>query len=185
MFHYSLTRDLVVGSNFATVADKLETSNNLANGEKAENLGGDNTTSGKLGCAQVAGLLEEGSGVDRAGLDGFEETLVVSLEAGNGRRSHATAFDNVLAKLEADLGIIDGEGELSLNEADDLASGAADFAESRGNTLGVTGDGGTSGIGDAGKALLGLGCCFLGGLSSLLRGSALTSTGGEAQGWGA
>jgi len=75
---------LVVGRGLATVANKLESPNNLTNGEKAEDLSCDNTASGELSRADIPYLLD---GVlrrldDGTVLDGLDNALVCVLEGG-------------------------------------------------------------------------------------------------------
>jgi hypothetical protein len=75
---------LVVGRGLTTVANKLESPNNLTNGEKAEDLSCDNTASGELSRADIPYLLD---GVlsrldDGTVLDGLDNALVCVLEGG-------------------------------------------------------------------------------------------------------
>ena len=63
-------KSLVVGTSLAVVANELEAANHLANGEETEALGSDDTASGELGRANVAGALEKalcGLATERAG----------------------------------------------------------------------------------------------------------------------
>ena len=60
----------MVGTSLAVVANELEAANHLANGEETEALGSDDTASGELGRANVAGALEKalcGLATERAG----------------------------------------------------------------------------------------------------------------------
>lgn len=74
----------MVRAGLATVSNKLESTNDLANGEESKTLGGDNTTGSELGGAEVLGLLDEGLGRLDQGpvLNGLEQVLVVGLEGG-------------------------------------------------------------------------------------------------------
>lgn len=79
----------LVVSSLAAVADELEATNHLADGEETKALGEDDTASSELGSANVADLLEEslGRAQDGAGLDGSEQVLVVGLEGGDGAKA--------------------------------------------------------------------------------------------------
>lgn len=74
----------MVGRGLATVANKLKSSNNLTDGEKAEDLSCDNTASGELSRADIPYLLD---GVlrgldDGTVLDGLDDALVCVLKGG-------------------------------------------------------------------------------------------------------
>lgn len=75
---------LVVLASLAVVADELEATNHLADGEETQALGGNDAASGELGGAEVADLVEEVLRrlEDGAGLDGAPQVLVVGLEGG-------------------------------------------------------------------------------------------------------
>ena len=70
----------------AVVTDELEAADHLANGEEAEALSEENTSSGDLCPGDVADVLEGSAslGEERAGLDGLHEVLEVGLEGRDG-----------------------------------------------------------------------------------------------------
>lgn len=136
----------MVRRDLAAVADKLESANNLTNGEETEDLSRNDTASSKLGRTDVFHLLDEVLRRldDGAVLDGLDEVLVGGLESGHVGRAHLLVLENKLAELEANLGVVDDEGDLSLDKADDLARSSANLAQSASNTLCVTSNSRTS-----------------------------------------
>jgi hypothetical protein len=74
----------VVRRDLASVTNELESANDLADGEEAQNLGKDDAASGDLSRADIPYLLDDVlGGLDEApGLDGLEEVLVGGLESG-------------------------------------------------------------------------------------------------------
>lgn len=74
------------GVGLAVVADELHPADHLADGEKAEALSEENTSSGDLCPGDVADVLEGSTGVgkERAGLDGLDKVLEVGLEGRDG-----------------------------------------------------------------------------------------------------
>lgn len=177
----------------AVVADELETADHLADGEEAEALSEENTSSGDLCPGDVADVLEGSAslGEERAGLDGLDEVLKVGLEGGDGGRSHALAPEDNAAKLSSDLAVVDDEGGLALNEGNELAGAATDATEGAGEALGVFGKSRASGGADAGETFGGLGrelgglsSSLLSGLGSLLGGGRLEADRAAAEGEG-
>lgn len=74
------------GVGVAVVADELEAADHLADGEEAEALSEEDTSSGDLCPGDVTDVLEgsTGLGEERAGLDGLHEVLEVGLEGRDG-----------------------------------------------------------------------------------------------------
>lgn len=72
-------------ARLAAIADDLETTNHLADGEEAEALGEDDAAAGEVGGVEAADLLEEVLGhlEVRAALNGAPEILVRGLEGGH------------------------------------------------------------------------------------------------------
>ena len=126
----------MVSGSLAAVANQLESANHLANGEEAEALGEDDTTSSDLDTVEIPGLVEEVLGGLKEGpvLDGLQCVLVVGLEGRDGavlnivsqrfhrlvlalqgclRRAHLLAMEDDLGNLGGDLGVVDDEGDLS------------------------------------------------------------------------
>lgn len=81
-----LASNLVVGAGLAAVADELEAADDLANGEEADELSGDDTAGGELGVGDVADVVEDGLGglEEAAGAEGGPGVLVEGLEGGDG-----------------------------------------------------------------------------------------------------
>ena len=120
----------MVRRDLAAVTDELESADNLANGEEAENLSSDDTTSGELGRADIPHLLDGvlGGLNEGAVLDGLDKALVGVLEGSqvaiggalagypvnmrdnckrDSRRAHPLVVEDELAELKADLGVVD------------------------------------------------------------------------------
>lgn len=76
----------MVRSALASVADELETSDDLTNGEETEQLGEDNTAGNELGRTDVADVVDDGLGrlEDAASAEGGPDVLVEALEGGEG-----------------------------------------------------------------------------------------------------
>lgn len=74
------------GVGLAVIADELEAADHLANGEEAQALSEEDTSSGDLCPGDVADVLEGSAslGEERAGLDGLHEVLEVGLEGRDG-----------------------------------------------------------------------------------------------------
>lgn len=177
----------MVSGSLAAVANQLESANHLANGEEAEALGEDDTTSSDLDTAEIPGLVEEVLGGLKEGpvLDGLQCVLVVGLEGRDGGRAHLLAMEDDLGNLGGDLGVVDDEGDLSLDKSDDSPSSSTNLLESIAQSLGIAGNGRASSRRDARQALLRLGRGVLGSVLSLLSGVALEAAGGQAHGRGA
>lgn len=180
--HIAIRTRLVVRSSLAVVSDKLESANHLTDGEEAEGLGGDNTGGGDLGGVEISGLVEEvlGGLEDGSALDGLQEVLVVGLEGSDGRRAHLLAAEDNLANLEADLGVVNNKGDLSLDETDDTTCSSTNLAQSVAQALGVAGNGRAGSAADARQTVLCLGRGVAGSLAGLLGGGALEAAGGKA-----
>lgn len=172
------------------VANELEAADDFTDGEEAKALGEDDATSNELGVAEagnVAGGLLAG-GLDGLGnavgnlvglTDALPGGLVEGLEGGGGGRVHLLAPENNPRNFGNDLGVVDDEGNLLLNEANDLARPSANLAQGAGNTLCRARDGRAGGTGDAREALRSLARGILGGLGGLFRRRGLESGGSE------
>lgn len=79
---------LVMRSGLAAVPDELEAADHLANGEEADELGGDDTCGGELGAGDVPDVVDNGLGglEEAAGAEGGPDVLVEGLEGGDGTR---------------------------------------------------------------------------------------------------
>lgn len=116
------------------------------------------------------------------------------------RRAHLLAAEDNLAKLEADLGVVNNEGDLScsirqirflgpsmddaiphtLDETDDTTCSSTNLAQSVAQALGITGNGRASSAADARQTVLCLSSSVAGSLAGLLGGGALEAAGGKA-----
>lgn len=135
-------QSLVVVSDLAAVTNQVHATDDLANSEETNHLGGGDTDQSELLGASVADTGEEVCGRDVQGLQGsrvagsVDQRLEVGLESGqvteyqvrikwserrvqvrnleaNIRRSHVLATENQLAELETDTGVVDGGGNHS------------------------------------------------------------------------
>lgn len=197
---------MVAVAGLAVVSNQLPAANHLTHGEESQHLGDQDAAPDDLGRREVSDLLDgrgrrwgvggaagggpqQGLGV----LDGVQRAVEVALDRGQGRWLHLLALEDQPAQLEADSAVVDDEGDLALNEADESPRAAADLAERAGGTLGGiggAGEGGPGGGGDTRQALGGLGLDVLGrllggigGLLCLCRGGVggLEAAGGEAE----